>query len=157
MQVKTGEHLSPEAAAVAEPIEDLLYHDYYTRTPRIRLRAESASAAAAEVLLDGADVAGLVACAIRHPSLNMRHAVLTAMWNHPESFREILRFGLQAPEAFGDIRKVVAEELGRKAAGGTAAVDPGGKALLPKLPLPPHLRDRGFWDAHDAGVLHQPP
>jgi hypothetical protein len=144
MQVKTGEHLCPEAAAVAEPIEDLLYHDYYTRTPRIRLRAENASGGeAVEVLLDGGDVAGLVACAIRHPSLNMRHAVLTAMWNHPESFREILRFGLQAPEAFADIRKVVAEELGKPTAADAAPTEPRRKALLPKLPLPPHLRDRG--------------
>jgi hypothetical protein len=143
MQVKTGERICLEAPAMVEPMEDLLYHDYYTRTPRIRVTGGDAPEGAAEVLLDGNDVAGVVACAIRHPSLNMRHAVLTALWNHPESFREILRFGLQAPEAFADIRKVVAEELGKKAMADATPAEPHRKALLPKLPLPAHLRNRG--------------
>lgn len=142
MQVKTGDRVCLDARAAAEAIEDLLYHDYYTRTPRIRVSGEDARDGAAEVLLEGSDVAAVVACAIRHPSLNMRHAVLTAIWNHPESFREILRFGLQAPETFSEIRKIVAEELGRRVAPKAAPVGTGGKALLPKLPLPAHLRRR---------------
>lgn len=142
MQVKTGDHICLEAPAAVEPIEDLLFHDYYTRTPRLRLTGEAAPDGSTEVLLDGNDVARLVACAIRHPSLNMRHAVLTAIWNHPASFRDILRFGLQAPEAFAEIRKIVAEELG-KGATAPAPVQQAGETLLPKLPLPAHLRGRG--------------
>ena len=140
MQVKTGDRIGLDIRARAEAIEDLLFHDYYSRTPRIRLSNDAAPAAATEVVLDDTDVARLVECAIRHPSLNMRHAVLTTIWNHPDSFRAIFRFGLQAPEAFDEIRKLVAEELGK---GGAAAPKPAGQAgtgLLPKLPLPAHLR-----------------
>ena len=141
MQVKTGDRICLEAPAVAEAIEDLLFHDYYTRTPRLRLTGEATPEGSTDVLLDGNDVARLVACAIRHPSLNMRHAVLTAIWNHPESFREIFRFGLRATEPFAEIRKIVADELGKGAA--VAPVQQAGETLLPKLPLPAHLRDRG--------------
>jgi hypothetical protein len=144
MQVKTGDRICLEAPAAVEPIEDLLFHDYYTRTPRLRLTGEvAADGQGTEVLLDGNDVARLVECAIRHPSLNMRHAVLTAIWNHPDSFREILRFGLQAAEAFAEIRKIVAEELGKGAAAAAAPAQQAGETLLPKLPLPAHLRGRG--------------
>jgi hypothetical protein len=152
MQVKTGERSCLDAPAVAEPTEDLLFHDHYTQTPRIRLTGNSAERAvppeaAPEVMLDGNDVAGLVACAIRHPSLNMRQAVLTAIWNHPESFRQIFRFGLQAPEAFAEIRNVVAEELDKYSVGPESPVSeptaPAGGKLLPRMPLPAHLRNRG--------------
>lgn len=143
MQVKTDGRLCLDAAAAAEAIDDLLFHDYYTRTPRLRLTGEAAPEGSTEVLLDGNDVARLVACAIRHPSLNMRHAVLTAIWNHPDSFREIFRFGLRAAEAFGEIRKIVADELGKGAAVAAAPVQQADKTLLPKLPLPAHLRSRG--------------
>ena len=141
MQVKTGDRICFEASVAADAIEDLLFHDYYTRTPRLRLTDEQATEGSTEVLLDGNDVARLVACAIRHPSLNMRHAVLTAIWNHPDSFREILRFGLQAAEPFAEIRKIVTEELGKGAA--AAPAQQAGETLLPKLPLPAHLRGRG--------------
>jgi hypothetical protein len=40
----------------------------------------------AEVMLDGNDVTKLVECAVRHH-------VLTAIWNHPDSFRQIFQFG----------------------------------------------------------------
>ena len=142
MQVKTGDRISLDARADAEPIEDLLFHDYYTRTPRIRLTGEVALEHATEVILDGNDVAKVADCAIRHPSLNMRHAVLTAIWNHPESFREILRFGLQAAEAFPEIRKIVAEELGKGPAAVAAPGQAAGETLLPRLPLPAHLQGR---------------
>jgi hypothetical protein len=67
MQVKTGEHLGAEAPAVAEAIEDLLFRDYYSQTPRIRLSAEAGLEPATEIMLDHNDVARLVACAVRHP------------------------------------------------------------------------------------------
>src|SRR5258707_1868910 len=65
----------------------------------------------AEVMLDGNDVAKLVECAIRHPASNMRYAVLAAIWNHPDSFRQIFQFGLEAPPGFPEIRKIVAQAL----------------------------------------------
>ena len=141
MQVKTDGRLQLDAAAVAEPTEDLVFHDYYTRTPRIRLTGEAGSEP--EIMLDHNDVIRLVECAIRHPSLNMRQSVLTAIWNHADTFREIFRFGLGAPEAYPEIRKAVAEELGRRPVVEDGAAQPAGETLLPKLPLPAHLRGRG--------------
>ena len=143
MQVKADGRLCLDDAAVAEPTDDLVFRDYYTRTPRIRLTAEPGPEPATEIMLDHNDVMRLVECAIRHPSLNMRHSVLTAIWNHAGSFREIFRFGLAAPEAYSEIRKVVAEELGRRPAAEAAPSNEGGQTLLPKLPLPAHLRGRG--------------
>jgi hypothetical protein len=76
----------------------------------------------------------------------MRYAVLAAIWNHPDSFRQIFEFGLNAPLAFPEIRKIVAEELGRcsPTAGFPASsrVEPADETLLPRMPLPAHLRDR---------------
>lgn len=144
MRVKTGECLGRDAPAAAEAADDLLFHDYYTRTPRLRLTADgSDQPTATEVMLDGNDVARLVECAIRHPSLNMRQAVWTAIWNHAESFRQIFRFGLQAPGTFSEIRNVVAEEL-EKCSGVARAtpVNPAGETLLPRMPPPAHLRGR---------------
>jgi hypothetical protein len=138
MQLKTAGRLGVDGPAAAEPIEDLLYHDYYSQTPRIRMAGADSSEPATEIILDHNDMLQLVACAIRHPSLNMRQSVLTAIWNDPGTFREIFRFGLGAPEAYADIRKVVAEELGQRPAADPAK--PADKTLLPKLPLPPHLR-----------------
>jgi hypothetical protein len=143
MRVKTGDRICFEGSAVAEATEDLLFHDYYSQTPRIRLTGEAEPEPVTEIMLDHNDVARLVACAIRHPSLNMRQSVLTAIWNHPDSFRGIFRFGLSAPEAYSEVRKVVAEELGRRPAGEEGAAQPAGETLLPKLPLPAHLRGRG--------------
>ena len=140
--MKAGDRICFDGAAVAEATEDLLFHDYYSQTPQIRLTVEGGSEPAAEIMLDHNDVVRLVECAIRHPSLNMRQSVLTAIWNHPDSFREIFRFGLGAPEAYSEIRNVVAEELGKRPAAESAAVNEAGKTLLPKLPLPTHLRGR---------------
>jgi hypothetical protein len=98
-----------------------------------------------EVTLDGNDVATLVECAIRHPTPNMRYAVLAAIWNHPDSFRQILRFGLNAPPGSPEIRKIVAEEIDKGAPAsepGAERIKPAGETLLPRMPLPAHLRDR---------------
>ena len=143
MQVKIDGRLCLDAVAVAEATEDLLFHDYYSQTPQIRLTGDAGSGTATEIMLDHNDVMRLIECAIRHPSLNMRQSVLTAIWNHPESFREIFRFGLGAPEAYSEIRNVVAEELGKRPAAEAGADKPADKPLLPKLPLPAHLRGRG--------------
>ena len=145
MLVKRGEHIELEARAKAEPAEDVLTRDYYTLRTQIRLTGDPSDlpiqpAAATEVMLDGNDVARLVECAIRHPTPNMRYAVLTAIWNHPDSFRQILRFGLDAPAAFPEIRKIVAEELDKTASSDPAAAK---RALLPRMPLPAHVKGKG--------------
>src|SRR5690349_15973092 len=115
MLVKQDGRTFLEAPAKAEPADDVLTRDYYTLLPQIRLTGSSTGPTQpetpAEVTLDGNDVAKLVECAIRHPAPNMRYAVLSAVWNHPDSFRQIFRFGLAAPPGFPDIRKIVAEEL----------------------------------------------
>jgi hypothetical protein len=98
-----------------------------------------------EIVLDGNDVARLVECALRHPQPNMRYGVLAAIWNHPESFRRIFAFGLDAPDAFPEIWKVVAEELakaGRVRQGTVGKPGPGAEPLLPRMPLPAHLKGR---------------
>ena len=151
MQVKTDDRIYMEAPAQAEPADSVVTPDYYTQLPQIRLTGNSTGhqmepQTAAEVMLDGNDVAKLVECAIRHPASNMRYAVLAAIWNHPASFRQIFQFGLEAPLAFSEIREIVAEELGKRSATSRYqapdAVKPAGKTLLPRMPLPPHLRDR---------------
>ena len=138
MQVKTDGRVCIDGPAAAEAIEDLLFHDYYSQTPRIRLTAAGSSEPATDIVLDHNDMVRLVECAIRHPSLNMRQSVLTAIWNDASTFGEIFRFGLGAPEAYSEIRKVVAEELGKRAVADTDR--PADQTLLPKLPLPAHLR-----------------
>jgi hypothetical protein len=147
MRVKSGDRLCLDAPAEPEPTDDLLFHDYYSRTPQIRLAGggETRPERATEIMLDGSEIGKIVACALRHPSLNMQQAVLTAIWNHPESFRAIFRFGLEAPEAFAEIRKIVAEELARRGPTPDAGAGEGraaDKALLPRMPTPAHLRDR---------------
>src|SRR5262249_25880343 len=99
MQVRQGDRILTDAPATAEPADDLVWHDYYTRTPQIRVTCTAAghsTPSETEITLDGNDVARLVECAIRHPSANMRSGVLAAIWRHPESFRQIFRFGLSA-------------------------------------------------------------
>ena len=118
MRVKRGEHTDLEARAKAEPADDVLTRDYYTLRPQIRLTGDSTDhptqpETPTEVTLDGNDIARLVECAIRHPTPNMRYAVLAAIWNHADSFRQIFRFGLDAPDGFPEIRKIVTEELGK--------------------------------------------
>jgi hypothetical protein len=138
-----------EVRAKAEPADDVMTADYYTQLPQIRLTANPTSRqtppeTATDITLDDTDVAKLVECAIRHPNPNMRYVVLAAIWNHADSFRQIFRFGLDAPDGFPEIRKIVAAELDnlRSAAKSTGAnparpVEP----LLPRMPLPAHLRD----------------
>jgi hypothetical protein len=148
MLVRRGEHTDLEARAKAEPADDVLTRDYYTLRPQIRLTGDPADRAIqpeapTEVMLDGNDVARLVECAIRHPTPNMRYAVLAAIWNHPDSFRQIFQFGLSAPPGLPEIRNIVAEELDKCSPPREAPVPSGDKALLPQMPLPAHLRDRG--------------
>jgi hypothetical protein len=96
-------------------------------------------------MLDGNDVTKLVECAIRYLASTMRYAVLAAIWNHPDSFRQIFQFGLEALPDFPESRKIVAEKLDKR----SATLDPASnrvklavKTLLPRMPLPAHLRDR---------------
>jgi hypothetical protein len=148
MLVRRGEHVDLEARAKAEPADDVLTRDYYTLRPQLRLTADSGDEptqpeVATEIILDGNDVARLVECAIRHPTPNMRYAVLAAIWNHPDSFRQIFEFGLNAPPALGEIRRIVADALVKAGSADEAPAPGGDKALLPRMPLPGHLRDRG--------------
>jgi hypothetical protein len=148
MLVRRGEYTDLEARAKAEPADDVLTRDYYTLRPQIRLTGDPADRAIqpeapTEVMLDGNDVARLVECAIRHPTPNMRYAVLAAIWNHPDSFRQIFQFGLSAPPGLPEIRNIVAEELDKCSPPREAPVPSADKALLPPMPLPAHLRDRG--------------
>jgi hypothetical protein len=118
MQVKTGDRIYLDARAQADPADSVVTPDYCTQLPQIRLTGNSTGhrmepETTAEVMLDGNDVAELVECAIRHPAVNMRCAVLAAIWNHPDSFRQIFQFGLEAPLAFSEIREIVAKELGK--------------------------------------------
>jgi hypothetical protein len=151
MLVRKGDRTCLEAPAKAEPADDVVWRDYYTRLPQIRLTANSTERpmqpeTSTEVTLDGNDVARLVECAIRHPTANMRYAVLSAIWSHPDSFRQIFRFGLTAPPGCPEIRKIVAEELDKCSATsefpGSNRVEPALEPLLPRMPLPAHLRDR---------------
>ncbi len=151
MRVRQGEDTLLEVRAKAEFADSLLTADYYTQLPQIRLTANPTSREkppeiATEVTLDDTDVAKLVECAVRHPVPNMRYAVLTAIWSHPETFRQIFQFGLSAPAAFPEIRAIVAQELAKRPSGSEAAAakpaDPAGETLLPRMPPPAHLRDR---------------
>jgi hypothetical protein len=126
--------------------------DYYTQLPQIRLTGDSTGRPTLpetpiEVTLDGNDVAKLLECALRHPSPNMRSGVFAVIWNHPDTFREIFQFGLNAPLGFPEIRKIVAEALDKSLpkpeSPASNRVKPAIEALLPRMPLPANLRDRG--------------
>src|ERR1700676_2726536 len=151
MRVRRGEHTDLEAPAKAEPADDGMTRDYYTQLPQIRLTATPTGRPVqpetpTEITLDGNDVARLIECAIRHPTPNMRYAVLAAIWSHPDSFRQIFRFGLTAPPGCPEIRKIVAEELDKCSSTpefpAANRVEPASEPLLPRMPLPAHLRDR---------------
>jgi hypothetical protein len=151
MQVKSRDQILLQAQAKAEPADNVITRDYYASLPQIRLTGVASGNPthpneAVEIILDGNDLARLVECALRHPQPNMRYGVLAAIWNHPDSFRQIFAFGLRAPEEFSEIRKIVAEELAKSAGareGATAASNSGAKPLLPLMPPPAHLRGRG--------------
>jgi hypothetical protein len=152
MLVREGDRVYLEARVKAEPADDVLTRDYYTLRPQIRLTGDSTGRPTqpktpTEVTLDGNDVARVVECALRHPSPNMRSGVLAAIWNHPDSFRQIFQFGLAAPLGFPEIRKIVTEELDNSSPKpeppAPNPVNPAVEALLPRMPLPAHLRDRG--------------
>jgi len=146
MLVRKGDSALVEARAKAEPSDNMITGDYYAQMSRIRLSVDASGRyehvdTSTEVILDDTDVARLVECAVKHPSPNMRSVVLAAIWKDPEAFRQIIQFGINAPEAFSEIRKIVAEEFNKYA----AVANPGkpeGAALLPRMPVPAHLRDR---------------
>ena len=149
MLVTEGDRCIVEVRAKAEPAADVMTADFYTKLPQIRLTANPTSRQAqpgtpTDVTLDDTDVAKLVECAIRHPNPNMRYVALAAIWNHADSFRQIFRFGLDAPDGFPEIRKIVAEELDScrstpKSAGSDSVKSV--EQLLPRMPLPAHLRN----------------
>jgi hypothetical protein len=147
MLVTQGERALLAAPAKAEAAADVVSSDYYAQHAQIRLTAgmtgRPASAdPATEVTLDGADVGRLVECALRHNNPSMRHTVLAAIYNHPETYRQLFEFGLNAPEAFREIRDIVAEALAKRAAAAEAPAAGESKALLPRMPLPAHLQGR---------------
>ena len=147
MQVRSGDRTIFEARTAAEAVADVVTHDYYSQLALIRLSQDQTdrrahSESAVEVVLDGTDVARLVECAVGHPNFNMRNAVAAAIWNHPEMFRQIFEFGLNAPEAFREVREVVAAALAKRAATPPETAAGGEKPLLPRMPLPAHLQGR---------------
>src|SRR5918997_4045582 len=161
MQVKTRDLVLLHAQAKAEPAEDVITRDYYAQLPHIRVTAAAGGNPmqtdnATEIILDGNDVARLVECALRHPQPNMRYGVLAAIWNHPGSFRQIFAFGLNAPEGFPEIRKIVAQELGKAARVPEDAAGekpgPGAKPLLPRMPPPAHLGGGSDRAGNEAGT-----
>jgi hypothetical protein len=157
MQVKTRDRVLLQAQAKAEPADNVITRDYYASLPQIRLTGVASGNPthpnqAVEIILDGNDLARLVECALRHPQPNMRYGVLAAIWNHPDSFRQIFAFGFRAAEQFSEIRKIVEEELAKAPRAAQAAAPdlttpglspPGAEPLLPRMPLPAHLKDRG--------------
>jgi hypothetical protein len=145
MLVKDGDRIHLDADAKAEPADALVYRDYYTISAQVRLSAIATDGMTGvrpttEVILSDSDVARLVECALRHSALNMRQAVTMAVRNHPDAFREIFRLGLNPPAGFDEIAKIAAEELGKVAL--APAAKPPGDPLLPRMPLPKHLRGR---------------
>jgi hypothetical protein len=148
MRVISGGRTILDARANAEAIEDVTTADYYAQLPQLRLFRDPTDQRARagnepDVILDGTDVVRVVECAIRHPNPNMRNGIASAIWNNPDAFRQIFEFGLNAPEVFGEIRRIVAEALAKRAAAAEAPAASGDKPLLPRMPLPAHLRDRG--------------
>lgn len=145
MRVSDGGHVYLDADAKAEPADALVYRDYYSISAQIRLSAIPTDGMTGvnpttEVMLADSDVARLVACALRHDALNMRQAVTVAVRNHPEAFREIFRLGLNA--SGGEIAKIAGEELRKAGFAPAPSGKPGGDTLLPRVPLPEHLRGR---------------
>ncbi|HEY1796117.1 MAG TPA: hypothetical protein VGG57_08355 [Stellaceae bacterium] len=145
MRVTDGDRVILDADAQAEPADSLVYRDYYSISAQVRLSALATDGMTGvkpttEVILSDSDVARLVDCALRHTELNMRQAVTMTVRNHPEIFREIFRLGLGA--AAGEIGKIAAEELGKAGFAQGPSGKAGGDTLLPKVPVPAHLRDR---------------
>ncbi|MBV9824321.1 MAG: hypothetical protein JO001_01365 [Alphaproteobacteria bacterium] len=147
MRVSSGERTLVEARATVAPADDVITGDYYARLAQLCVTRDPTDmrahgAAPVSIVLDDSDVARLVECAIRHPSHLMRDVVVSTIWNHPETFRQLLEFGLNAPPAFAEIRDIVTEALARRAGTAAAPVPGGEQPLLPRMPLPAHLQDR---------------
>jgi hypothetical protein len=152
MQVRKRDRVLLNAQAKAEPADNVITRDYYASLPQIRVAGAVGANpmqpdSLVDIVLDGNDVARLVECALRHPQPNMRYGVLAAIWNHPGSFRQIFAFGLSAPEAFPEIRRIVAEELRKHPPAAQGAppepAGPNAEPLLPRMPPPAHLQGRG--------------
>jgi len=85
---------------------------------------------------------------MRHPASCPEYAIcrVGCCLGPPDSFRQIFRFGLEAPPGLPEIRKIVAEELDKRSAmpesPASNRVQPAVETLLPRMPLPAHLRDR---------------
>ncbi len=146
MIVKDGDRVYLDADAQAEPADALVYRDYYTISAQIRLTAGPSDGMTGanpttEVILSDSDVARLVDCALRHPELNMRQAVTMAIRNHPDTFREIFRLGLNSAST-DEIARIAAEEIGKAGLAPAPSGRPGGDTLLPRMPVPTHLRER---------------
>jgi hypothetical protein len=147
MRVSHRQQTFVDARSNAEPTDDVVTPDYYALLPQIRLSVDASGRyeradTATEVILDDTDVARLVACAIRHPNRSMRQVVLAAIWNDPQTFREIFEFGLGAPPAFAEIGKIVAAALARHSADAAAPGARDNNVLLPPMPRPAHLKNR---------------
>ena len=145
MRVKDGDRVLLDTEAHAEPADSLVYRDYYSISAQIRLTAIPTDGMTGvnpttEVVLSDSDVARLVACALRHDALNMRQAVTMAVRNHPDTFREIFRLGLTPPPGSDTIAKIAVEELAKAGLAAAPSGRSGGDTLLPRVPVPEHLR-----------------
>jgi hypothetical protein len=151
MLVRRGVHTDLEARARAESVDDVVTSDYYSQLSQIRLTGSPTDRpmqpeTPTEVTLDGNDVAKLVECAIRHPTPNIRYVVLAAIWNYPDSFRQIFQLGLKAPPVFLIYARSWLEELDKCSpkpeSPASNRVKPAVETLLPRMPLPAHRQDR---------------
>ena len=123
----------------------VLTRDYYAQLSQIRLTpnfsAGQAPEPGTEIILDDSDVGHLVASraaaslAPYAPIIRPGRDLRTSPGSVP---RRSLRFGLAAPPAFEEIRKIVAEEL--KTVSTTTPSEPATAPLLPRMPVPAHLR-----------------
>jgi hypothetical protein len=151
MLVRRGNRIYPEVPAKAEPADDILTSDYYTRLPQIRLTGNSTGRpmqpeTPTEVMLDGNDVANLVECAIRQ---SYREYAICRVSSYLESSRLVpANFPVRSPSIPGvtEIRKIVAEELDKCSSTPASApvnrIMPAVETLLPRMPLPAHLQGR---------------
>ena len=147
MRIKDGDRVYLDADAQAEPADSLVYRDYYSISAQIRLSAGpddgmTGRTPTTEVILSDSDVARVVECALRHRELNMRQAVTMTIRNHPETFREVFRLGLDPPAGLDAVARIAAEELAKAGLAAAPAGRPGDDTLLPRVPRPPHLRKR---------------
>ena len=150
MQVKTGDRIYPDARAKAEPTQSAVTTDYYTQLPQTSDgRFYGSSNGAGHI--DSSNARRQRHCQagrMRDQTSCPEYAICGVGGNlESHSFRQIFQFGLEAPAVFSEIRKIVAEELAKRPVTPefpvSNAVKPAVEPLLPRMPLPAHLRDRG--------------